>query len=114
MTGTLAYCLEWPTAMGVFMDMARFFALDLVADTKVACTVDGFSYYFRINACVFGPLIVSGAVVLLCIAWNSLTNADAVHHMSRFYSRNVFVRGLWYGLHPLFFVLDLLHPMYVC
>ena len=97
--------------MGVFMDMARFFALDLVADTKVACTVSNFSYYFRINVCVFGPLVVSGGVVLACIVWNSCTNADAVHHMSAFYSQNVVVRGLWYSVHPLFFILDLLHPI---
>ena len=66
---TLVYCMFWPKAMDLFLSIASFLALDMVADTKVACYVSKFDYYSRIKVAVVGPLAIAIVFVLCSILW---------------------------------------------
>ena len=113
---TLVYCIFWPKAMGLFLSIASFLALDVVTDTKVACYVSHFDYFSRIKVAVAGPLAIAAVLVCVSIAWAACTGARAkarhhAHRASQFHSDNAVVRGFWAAVHPVLFFVDLVHPI---
>jgi hypothetical protein len=119
---TLSYCLHFPKAMNDLLAVASVFALDLVSETRMPCTLTGFTYFDRVKIAIFAPLalIVMGALV--GVLWaaqrhkkrraNRITVTPSALEMERARgsSNSVIKTGLWKAAGPLIFALDLCYP----
>ena len=67
--GTLAYCIQWPTAIDQLFDIFSVLSLNLVENSRMPCWYPKFDYFDQFWAMALTPVVL----LVVCVIYGTAT-----------------------------------------